>query len=278
MGDRVVGRLHTAGGAARWADLVSTSQDARRLRSAVTEGRVTQVGRGTYVLPGTDLAVAAACLYRADLTCVTLAAALGLAQLVPPTEPHLSIPRERGAVSGRAGVRVRLHRESGVPAHGHRVETAHGLARLLLCQEPDAALVSIDDALHRGIVTRQGLDRALPAGCPRRARQTLELADGRSMSPLETLARLVLLRDGLAVEPAARIPGVGEVDLLVEGWVVVELDGFAYHSGRHEYREDRRRDRELAARGMVVLRFAFEDVRRATLVRAVRAVLARGPR
>lgn len=276
MDDRLVERLRAAGGAARWAELSATSHDAVLMRRAVAEGRIVRAARGTYALPGTDESVVAACVYRARMTCVTLATALGLAQLTPPPEPHLSIPRERGAVPGRAGVAARLHRE-GVPLGGQRVPLAHGLARLLLCQEADPSLVTIDDALHKGLVTRQAIELALPASCPRAARETLALADGRSMSPIETLARLVLGREGLAAEPAVRIPGVGTVDLLVEGWVVVELDGFAYHSGRREYREDRRRDRELAARGMVVLRFAFEDVRRDALVRAVRAVLARGP-
>jgi len=74
------------------------------------------------------------------------------------------------------------------------------------------------------------------------------------------------------------IAGVGLVDLLVECRVVVELDGFAYHSGRREYREDRRRDRELLAQGYLVLRFTWEDVMRdpGEVVRAVRAALARG--
>ena len=69
---------------------------------------------------------------------------------------------------------------------------------------------------------------------------------------------------------------VGEVDLLVEGRVVVELDGFAYHSGRREFDEDRRRDRELALQGYVVLRFTARDVLddRDRLVATVRAALA----
>jgi len=73
-----------------------------------------------------------------------------------------------------------------------------------------------------------------------------------------------------------KISGVGWVDLLVEGRIVVELDGFAYHSGRVEYREDRRRDRELVRQGYLVLRFTFEDVMRdpEIVVRAVLAVLA----
>jgi very-short-patch-repair endonuclease len=70
------------------------------------------------------------------------------------------------------------------------------------------------------------------------------------------------------------------VDLVVEWRVVVELDGFAYHSGRREYREDRRRDRALVAQGYAVLRFTYEDVVSdvGIVVRAVQVSLAAGGR
>ncbi|WP_258369257.1 DUF559 domain-containing protein [Georgenia satyanarayanai] len=82
---------------------------------------------------------------------------------------------------------------------------------------------------------------------------------------------------GYSVEAGVPIRGVGEVDLVVAGKVVVECDGFSYHSGRHEYREDRRRDRALAALGYVTLRFTWEDIMNdpGVVVAAVRAVLER---
>ncbi|WP_185972459.1 DUF559 domain-containing protein [Georgenia yuyongxinii] len=59
--------------------------------------------------------------------------------------------------------------------------------------------------------------------------------------------------------------------------IVVECDGFAYHSGRQEFREDRRRDRALAARGYVVLRFTYDEIRSSPglVVEEVLRVLAR---
>lgn len=50
------------------------------------------------------------------------------------------------------------------------------------------------------------------------------------------------------------------VDLVVEGRLVIELDGFAFHSGRAEYRADRRRWNELTAQGYRTLRFTYEAV------------------
>ena len=42
--------------------------------------------------------------------------------------------------------------------------------------------------------------------------------------------------------------------------LVVEADGFAYHSSRDDYRRDRRRMNELERLGWRVLRFSWEDV------------------
>lgn len=72
----------------------------------------------------------------------------------------------------------------------------------------------------------------------------------------------------------ARVPGIGEVDLLVEGCVIVEIDGFAYHGDRKQYRADRRRDRAAARLGLVVLRFAFDDADPSAVVAEVSAHVA----
>ncbi len=118
----------------------------------------------------------------------------------------------------------------------------------------------VDSALNRRLVTAEELDRALVGPGSVEARSTLGRCSGRSRSATETRARLVLRGAGFTVRAGVVIDGVGEVDLLVEDCVVVECDGFSYHSGRREYREDRRRDRELVALGYVVLRFTWEDI------------------
>lgn len=133
---------------------------------------------------------------------------------------------------------------------------------MLLCCSPEDAVVAIDSALNRRLTTRAAIESSLGLTAPVAARVALGRADGRSRSPIETVARLALRAAGLAVEVGVVIPMVGEVDLVVGRRVVVELDGFAFHSGRREFREDRRRDRELALQGYVVLRFTAEDVLR----------------
>ena len=65
---------------------------------------------------------------------------------------------------------------------------------------------------------------------------------------------------GLSFEDGVEIEGVGEVDLVVEGWVVVELDGYTYHCDKYQFGLDRWRDRRLVARGFLPLRFTRKDV------------------
>ncbi len=56
------------------------------------------------------------------------------------------------------------------------------------------------------------------------------------------------------------VEGVDRVDLLIDGWLVLEADGFAYHSSRTSYRQDWRRANPLAAQGHRLLRSGYEDV------------------
>nr|WP_225224943.1 DUF559 domain-containing protein [Cellulomonas sp. JH27-2] len=131
---------------------------------------------------------------------------------------------------------------------------------MLVCCDPVAALVSIDSGLNKRRTTAARITAALPSNAPALARIVLSRADGRSQSPLETVARVALVAAGFEVDAGRFITGVGYVDLVVGGRVVVELDGFEFHRSRAQFREDRRRDRALVAEGYLVLRFAAEDV------------------
>ncbi len=102
-------------------------------------------------------------------------------------------------------------------------------------------------------------------------------ADARAESISETYARVALVDAGLRVVPQRHFRGVGRVDLLVEGGVVVELDGAAYHSDPRAFSADRARDRRLAVRSIPTLRYTFMDAVRnpAAIVADVIAVLWR---
>ena len=91
--------------------------------------------------------------------------------------------------------------------------------------------------------------------------------------------RLLLRGLGCHVDVQVAIRGVGRVDLVVDGWLIVECDSKAYHEGWEKQKEDRRRDLAAAARGYTTVRILAEDVlyRRDLVLERMKAVLAHAP-
>lgn len=277
-------RITLAGGVARTGDVAPTGAGRRQLRRAVDAGRVIDLGGGWYATREADVAFARARRLNAVVTCVSAARFYALPEVGSDDRLHLSVPRERGERRrpGRPLDRTVIHRErdggAGVYLGEELVPVAPpaaALARALRCCPGPVSVAMVDAALRMRLVEPCEVEALLCGPGSPRARALLGRADPRSRSGIETLARMALQDAGHPVRAGVWIDDVGEVDLLI-GHVVVECDGFAYHSGRHEYREDRRRDRELVARGYVVLRFTYEEIVRDPyiVVRAVERALA----
>lgn len=149
------------------------------------------------------------------------------------------------------------------------------LEHALDCWSPEYAIAAIDSALHLQLLSRSALEQ-LRRDLPLRHRALLHEVDGRADSGTESICRVRLRRAGLQVRPAVRIPGVGTVDLLIEGRLVVEVDGREYHTSDEQFEVDRRRDTQLAALGYRVLRFSYRQVIHEwpSVERAIRAALA----
>jgi len=124
-------------------------------------------------------------------------------------------------------------------------------------------------ALHRAALKATGPGSAA-------LRRTVALVDGRAESPIETCLRLLALPLAV-VDLQVPIAGVGRVDMLLDGWLVLEADGFEHHSTRAHYRVDRRRADALAEQGFVLVRFSYQDIvhRPDYVVATIRLVLTR---
>lgn len=219
------------------------------LRRALREGRIERVGRG-YATPAAHPALRLAMQHGGSATCVTGAELHGL-WVVHDHRPHLLYD------SGRA--------PRGVVAHRGRREgwadSLRGtLEQAVRCRPEPEALVILESAVVQGRVDQATLLSWFPGNRNGPARRIIAQIDERSMSLIETLARWHLVRDGFNVEPQFPVPGVGHVDLLVEGRVAVELDGQRFHWNREAFLEDRRRGNALAQAGMPCLRFTYGDV------------------
>ena len=83
----------------------------------------------------------------------------------------------------------------------------------------------------------------LPASLARR----LARAGHVSESGGESLLLFDLLVAGIDVRQQVRLPGVGRVDMIIGERLIIEVDGYEFHSTRADFEEDRRRDAASSA-------------------------------
>ncbi|MFF8188078.1 endonuclease domain-containing protein [Microbacterium sp. NPDC016588] len=157
------------------------------------------------------------------------------------------------------------------------VHVVEALAQATRCQPPRSAVATLDSAWHLGLVDEADIGEVF-ARVPRRFHVLRVLLDPRAEAGTETLVRLLLRHLGCRVEVQVRIDGVGRVDLLVNGWLIVECDSAQFHGTWHVHKNDRRRDMAALERGYATLRLLAEDVLyRPDRVRAaLQRVLAHG--
>ncbi|MBO0685026.1 MAG: DUF559 domain-containing protein, partial [Candidatus Dormibacteraeota bacterium] len=176
---------------------------------------------------------------------------------------------EPGDVTCRRGVRVTTP-----------LRTCFDLASRLPMVD---AVVAIDEALHRRLVSLDGL-RQYVARCAgvrgvRQARSVVDLAEPASESPMETRLRCLLVMAGLP-RPAAQVSlrdhagaFIGRPDLYYpEARLAVEYDG---NTHRETLIADNRRQNRLQQAGIKLLRYTAPDVyeRSEVIVAEVRTFL-----
>ena len=272
------------GGVARRSELIdATGMNARTLDRELARlaaaGAVVRPRRGLVALPEVtpDRLVAASA--GGAITCVSAAKDWELPLLVAPEHAHVAVTSTTSSkVRNLVPPGTVIHWNAG-PAHlGIRPDLARAFKNLLNCLTFPEVVAVADAALRRGIVRSRELEQLRPSLGWTDHERLVRAVDAGSQSIGESFARVALRQVGLRVETQVKFAGVGRVDMLVEGMVVVEIDGFAYHSGRREFREDRRRDRMITIKhGLPVLRFSYEDAVYDThqLVDHVQAAVAR---
>jgi very-short-patch-repair endonuclease len=186
----------------------------------------------------------------------------------------------------RAGIRSRAARDleddevtirEGVPVTT-LPRTLVDLARTVTVGELEQALALADRA---GVLDAAAV-LAVVARRPRRAgssvlRSLLEAQPGPALTRSEAeseLLRLVRQSPLPAPETNVRVDGF-EVDFL---WrperLVVEVDGFAYHSSRSAFERDRRRDTALTTAGYRVVRLTWRQIKQEPIRSIVTVALA----
>ncbi|WP_427128748.1 endonuclease domain-containing protein [Pseudarthrobacter sp. S9] len=266
--------LSSVGGVALSRAVVAGGANESAIRSAVRDGSVVRLERGVLALPGADPELIAAKRSRALLTCVSAAPRFGLWLLNPAAKPHYwhsNGKRPQSCVSHR--MPLTQPRASGAVAALPDV-----LLHALLCLPALESLVMVESAYTRGDIDLGFLLRHLAGNRCGKARNVVERVERGADSLLETLARILFRDAGISTETQVWIDGIGRVDFLLEGFLIVEIDGLAFHLESRQFKKDRRRDNSAVVQGLPVLRFFYDDVVYApdAVLAQVREVLARG--
>ncbi|MDM4763632.1 type IV toxin-antitoxin system AbiEi family antitoxin domain-containing protein [Galbitalea sp. SE-J8] len=239
-------------------ELLAAGWTARSITEAVRSGAIVRLRNGVYASAGCDPSVALAVRVGGVLGCASALTALGVwTQSRGPVHVQLD---GRASRIRRAPHGTVLHWHTA-PLPGTRV-AAHpidALADACHCLPFEFAVASIDSALNLGLISRTDLE-VLSAALPRRLRRIVARADGRCMSGTETILRLALEDAGIAFVPQVRIPGVGTVDFVVAGRIVIEVDSHAWHDSDEATSRDYDRDLAAARAGYIVLRLRYEHV------------------
>ena len=242
-------------GVARTSTLRGAGFSRTSLHKAVAAGRIVRIRRGVYGLPGQAGALGLALQHNALLTCLSAAPTYRLWTLHDSNSLHLSPGHKQTP--------------AGTLAHGRLLHPVHpwlpvaGLADVLIhairCLPETEALVMVQCATQRGDVTVDFLRRKLPGNRNARARSVLDNLVPRADSLLEVLANYRFRRAGLHVRRHVELPGVGEVDFLIEECLVVETDGETHLEPR-QVKKDRKRNNATLIGGHLGLRFGYDDV------------------
>jgi very-short-patch-repair endonuclease len=266
---RVVEVMQRSGGVAD-ARTLRHFASRRKIRTALLRGDIVRDGPGRYALPVADDALRAANRLSGVVSHDSAAAYYGWEMKHPPSEPSITVPRNRKlSPERRKGVAVTWARlNPGEIAHGMVTSPGRTVIDCAKTKPFDEALAIADSALRHGNLTKQYLlqlaEQVKGKGrskCLRVARE----ASGKPANPFESVLRaisfdipglnlkpqLVIDEDGLAPRP----------DLVDEELrVVVEAESFEWHGRRKALKRDCERYNALALRGWLVIRFSWEHV------------------
>jgi very-short-patch-repair endonuclease len=267
------------------SDLRAIGKSQRDVRRAVERGAIIAVRRGHYALPSTDPALVRAVRVGGVATGTTASRVRGLwtppdarlmaapeATALTPPDPrlHVAVPRNAPRLHDPDDPERLLSRSDGVVLHWTEPEvvaaaSATGIAPPLVMLEhvfaahpADRALAVTDSALKDRWI-RKGDLPALADRLPAHLHHAVHSATGRADSGIESIGRFRLELLGLHVEVLVRLGRVGTVDLLIDGWLVVEMDGREFHEGER-FERDRQRDLEAATARYRTLRFSWRQV------------------
>lgn len=291
-------RLASMYGAARLSTLCATRAERRRVLRMTQEGSLALHPNSVVSLPSSDSEVVMCRRIDGVMTCAHAMRHYGLPLRYEPGVLHVAVPGKRGRIPDGIG-RTIIHRVNGLISSNHALvaEFEQALICYMRCTEELDALIALDAALAQGRVSADQLRAALGGRRNAPLRRLLERAHPEARSVLETIARYDLEEAGYRPIAAVLVKGIGEVDLLLAAReedvipgrqpgtrllrpeaapaLIIETDGYTYHSSRTAWEQDHRRDQVSTICGHTTVRLTGEQVKARTVVEIVAPVASR---
>ena len=253
---RFAGWLAARKGVAHTSEARAAGFADRLVAEAVAAGIASRARRSWLVAADCDPRLAAAAAVGGRATCVSAAAMRGL--VVPRhTEPHIAVA---GNASRMDAGGIVLHWAHG-PAPVGRTTVEDPMLNVLFhaarCLDRRDALALWESAIRKRHADSEILRRV--AWRSTRAAELARVASDLSDSGLETRFFDGMRIAGIVVRRQAPVDG-RRIDGLIGDSLLVQLDGFAFHSAAADRRRDIAADARLVLRGYTVLRFDFHQV------------------
>jgi very-short-patch-repair endonuclease len=259
--DRIAAALATAQhGVASREQLLAHGAGVHAIDRRVRTGRFTVVFRGVYAIGHAALSdlgrLHAALLAAGAGAVVSHHAAAALHRILPALPPFVDVTVAGRPRRSRPGLRIHGTRDPPptVQLAGVAVTTPlRTLQDLRSVLRPAALERACAEALVRNLVTHEELEIARLVA-PGEAAPTRSALERRFVS--------LVRKAGLPRPLINTTIGPYEVDFAwPEERVVVELDGWSAHGHRFAFERDRARDADLVARGYLVLRYTWRQLR-----------------
>lgn len=249
--------IHRMGGVAHAARLQALGFTRSALSRLVARGEIERVRIGVYAVTTLDPAVRDATAHGGALSCVSVLRRLGVWMLSDSNAPHVWLGNGRHS-HPHPHCRCVEHYSRGKPPVGcASVETA--LLQLRRCESDEAFFAAFESAWRKGLLSSSARSR-VRAGLPASARWLVDLARADADSGLESLLRLRLHVLGISLDCQVILRGVGRVDFVVGGRIILEADGKDNHASAQMRHKDLVRDAAASTLGYETLRFDYAQL------------------
>lgn len=245
------------GGIAQGTQLQQFGLSRAQLSHAVSTGEIERLRPGVFATRDAHADEVAAARHGGALTCAGALRRHGVWAMSRDAPAHVWVGR-RGRSYAHDGCQCIAHYFRGASAFG-LVDVPTALIHLFRCEGEESFFASFESAwqLRRlSRADRERIRRALPA----RARWLVDFARGDAESGLESLMRLRLHLLGISLKCQVKIDGVGRVDFVVDGRLIIEADGKLNHDGTSMRHKDLVRDAAASARGYETLHFDYAQI------------------